>query len=667
MADLLTIIDYLISNADRISSAVIVVAVVLSLLIGLAEYKGKLIEYVSNRRNKYWFILLLLSLAIIVYFQKKGCIGGLWLVAIAICWLVYGISCVLALRPKFFSKYNNWVLRRYEKWLSAGLSIQHIGFFRKEKHLLFFDVDDKVEYHMLACQYFADIKEYDIALKHLDEIKEKWLYNEEKDYIAIQRALVLMQLGSMKAAFQLLGNPEENKSKAPMAWFVYSYIYENQGNIDKALEYAEKSRDIVDAGFKVSDIVAAEVYNNYSRVAIIKGNRQEALHYLDIAWTIVKRTHDMRTIHIVARNRICQMAMVGKSRPECEQALKEYRDIIPNDSFMNVIEYNNCEVFIHRHFMDYNNEYALLKTGYCEVVKSLNHKQRLIYTASTFQMIMNGHYEHGWFDEYIESDIDSYRELSVMEKLTIFREYMGLFRQDELRSVCAIAPYKALKETILEYYNSKAISDIDELLETIESTSIQEYKAVILQKLWVLKIIEGKKHIDKSKDLYVELSRYLFDAGLHLDAVSVLVSLIDECSSPENTLIWHATWPFPMYYCDYLDSIPPVLNPPLCEDAIHLAYMRTAIPSPLAIKPLKTDIASKYIGIVISEFRSWRNHPYKVDLSVEIARVLMYLNRRNEAKEFYDYFISSGAVESQMPSWMRDDIAALKNEFSNDC
>jgi hypothetical protein len=317
--------------------------------------------------------------------------------------------------------------------------------------------------------------------------------------------------------------------------------------------------------------------------------------------------------------------------------------------------------------MDYNNEYALLKTGYCEVVKSLNHKQRLIYTASTFQMIMNGHYEHGWFDEYIESDIDSYRELSVMEKLTIFREYMGLFRQDELRSVCAIAPYKALKETILEYYNSKAISDIDELLETIESTSIQEYKAVILQKLWVLKIIEGKKHIDKSKDLYVELSRYLFDAGLHLDAVSVLVSLIDECSSPENTLIWHATWPFPMYYCDYLDSIPPVLNPPLCEDAIHLAYMRTAIPGPLAIKPLKTDIASKYIGIVISEFRSWRNHPYKVDLSVEIARVLMYLNRRNEAKEFYDYFISSGAVESQMPSWMRDDIAALKNEFSNDC
>ena len=155
-----------------------------------------------------------------------------------------------------------------------------------------------------------------------EKIKDAWLYESEKEIIKIQRAMLLAQMGSMKAAYQILGDPDKNESGDPMVWFAYSFIFENAGDIDRALEYAEKSRDIVEAGYKAPDFVIAEVYNNYSRVAIFKGNRQEALHYLDIAWKKVKGSKDMRTVHIVASNRIAQMAMAGKSQAECEAALK---------------------------------------------------------------------------------------------------------------------------------------------------------------------------------------------------------------------------------------------------------------------------------------------------------------------------------------------------------
>lgn len=61
-----------------------------------------------------------------------------------------------------------------------------------------------------------------------------------------------------------------------------------------------------------------------------------------------KSSKDMRTAHIIASNRIAQMAMTGKSQAECEIALKEYKELIPDDSFMNKVEYNNCEISYYR-------------------------------------------------------------------------------------------------------------------------------------------------------------------------------------------------------------------------------------------------------------------------------------------------------------------------------
>ena len=56
MTDILTIGDLIQSNADNLSTFLIIVAIVASIVIGIAEYKSRLFEYITNIRNRFWFI-----------------------------------------------------------------------------------------------------------------------------------------------------------------------------------------------------------------------------------------------------------------------------------------------------------------------------------------------------------------------------------------------------------------------------------------------------------------------------------------------------------------------------------------------------------------------------------------------------------------------------------
>lgn len=132
MTDALTIADFLLSHAGDISNYLMIGALVIAVSIGLAEHKSKLIEYITNRRNKWWFVYLAVVLAAIIFLRSRSLLAGYWLIIISVLWFLYGLSCVLSLKPKRFMKYTHPVLRRYEKWLYDGSTIEHVDFFRKQ-------------------------------------------------------------------------------------------------------------------------------------------------------------------------------------------------------------------------------------------------------------------------------------------------------------------------------------------------------------------------------------------------------------------------------------------------------------------------------------------------------------------------------------------------------
>lgn len=663
MTDILTIGDLIQSNADNLSTFLIIVAIVASIVIGIAEYKSRLFEYITNIRNRFWFIYGLVMFAAIIFCHQKCWINGYWFIGSVVFWVLYAIAIILSLKPKRFMGCSDPVLKRYEKWLIDGRSNDHIDFFRKSPPWYLFTAEDKLEYYMLACLFFEDLNEFDNAYKSLGKIKDSWLYENEKDIINLKRALLLVQMGNMKAAHQILGDSEKNKSNDPMVWFTYSFIYENAGDIDKALFYAEKSRDIVDAGYQASDYIIAQVYNNYSRVAVLKGNRQEALRYLYIAWKKVKDSTHMKTVHIVASNRIAQMALNGKSREECEAALKEYKDLITKDSFINKVKYINCEISYYRQIKDAKKELERIKSGLVEMVEKLNSVQRVLYITSTFLMLMNGHFDHKWFDNNVKEEVKEYEDLPLMDRLVVYYEFMGIFQQEKFRSVLNKRPYMVLKENIMKYYREQAIEDIDGLLAEVEPFDRFKYMNLMKMKLGILKLIEGKSHIDKSERIYVDLYKELYDAGLHLDSVRVLMTLIDECSSAYNILIWRPFWQKGLYYSDILESETPPPEPMLDPDGIHVNYFQVQLTQPFIIQPLHENVIREYIDTIIDEFKRWKNHPFKIELSIEIAHILMCLDRRNEAREFFQFYKDSGVSENQMTSWAREEIAALEIVF----
>lgn len=122
----------------------------------------------------------------------------------------------------------------------------------------------------------------------------------------------------------------------------------------------------------------------------------------------------------------------------------------------------------------------------------------------------------------------------------------------------------------------------------------------------------------------------------------------------------------PVYYCDFLDMLPDPPDPDSDEDGIHLNYFRAIIPPYTQVLPTKVELIEEYIDVIIDEFHLWKNHPFKLNLCIPIANILMSLGRRNEAKEFYKFFVDSGVSSRQFASWINDDIEMLKKEFEGE-
>ena len=53
-----------------------IAALIAAFAIGIAEYKSQLWEYITIRRNRFWFIYDLLMFAAILFTWKKGWIRG---------------------------------------------------------------------------------------------------------------------------------------------------------------------------------------------------------------------------------------------------------------------------------------------------------------------------------------------------------------------------------------------------------------------------------------------------------------------------------------------------------------------------------------------------------------------------------------------------------------
>ena len=660
MGEIISIVDLIRDNGSDFASYVILFALVLAVAIGLGEYKGRLWRYITHHRNKWNFTALLLFAAMYGYILKTTILPLLWVCGLVGAWTIYCIVCFISLKPK--PKYSNPILKQFRRYLDEGTAAENVDFFRKDKHWFFLDIDEQIEYQLLRSSYLAAIGDFAAGYKALCSIKTQNLYEEEMEQINLRKALLLSQMGSFRTAYTLLGEPENNRAKNPVVWIAYSYYYEHAGDIDKAIEVAGKAKNLVDLS-ELAEWEKANVYNDYARILLMRGNNLEAIRYYRIAYEKAKKSKDMRTVQVLTSNLVMQMAIGGVDHSVCEKVLNEYHDRIETLSINNALEYNNCQIAYFRQIGNERKVYDLIRDGYYELKDKLNTSQRELLKASTFRMTMNGHYVHDWFDAEICTDSEVYMALDLPERLVVFKEYIGVLQQEEFRAVANQEPYAALQKLILKYYNTDAIREIDEYSSKLESYEVLKHKEIVMQKLGILKLIEKHNHIESSKQIYLDLARALFEEGLHIDATNVLLIFIDECASPYNIEIQLQNWPSPVCYGDFIDHTVPPPNPLRNDDGIHLEYYRISFTQPPSTAPLYTELIREHLERIISEYDSWQNHPVKIELSVHIAHMLMCLNRQEEASRFYEFFKNSNISSRQFASWFCDEIKELDKVF----
>ena len=665
ISDILSITEFLISHADSISQYLIVGSILFSIIIGAAEYKIGFFKLIWHHRNKWWFVYLFLTLSALLILKKYAILSGAWLIVCTALWIAYGVLCLLSLKPKVFRNFSDPVLRYYERYLYTGSAIEQAAFFRAKRPWYLWTREDKLEYQMLSVMFFQEIGEFQNAYKAFEQIDPRWVYPGEKKDFDIYKAILLVQMGSIKTATGILGEPKENKSTNPTVWMAYAFIAEHAGDMDAAYSYCEKAKTLMEMDSNnLTDAKQGEIYNNFYRYALIKGNDSEALYSINRAWEMVKRTRDMRILSIVASNRIMRMAIIGKSVAECERALKEYLQLVPENDFANQIEVGNCEICLYRQFGDEKKVFDLIRDDYLKIIQKLSPSQKFVFTQSTFVMLMNGHYDFSWILPYISTDEKEYAALSVMDRLLVFKGYMGIFQQESFRTICKQPPFRELRQIIMAYYEEKALGEIEEMLAQVESYNVFQYMDLTLQKLGILKLLEGKDHIKNSEKKYVDLYQELYEKGLHIDAIRVLTIMIDECSSPYTILLWSPSWQGhpPMLYSECIEcSVPP--DPILLGDGLHLQYPKLILHPGTQIHPLQDQVIRKYIDIVLDEMKKWKNHPAKIDLSAEIAHVLLCIGRKAEAREIFEFFTRSGVSIHQFSSWMKEEMQALSKEL----
>lgn len=164
----------------------------------------------------------------IVWFAQNGRMsaGGVW--GMILLWTVYCAVCLLSLKPK--TEYTNPILKHFKGLLNEGMAAENLSYFQKTTHWYFWDTDDRIQYQKLRAAYLSATGDQEGAYQVLCSIRASDQYEEEKTQIDLNKAILLVKMGNMTAALELLGPEKENQSKNPTVWFSYGFIHEKAGD-----------------------------------------------------------------------------------------------------------------------------------------------------------------------------------------------------------------------------------------------------------------------------------------------------------------------------------------------------------------------------------------------------------------------------------------------------
>ena len=661
MGDWLSIIEFMQDKELGLLLSIAVILIGMSFILLSHEYKEPTLYYIFHKRNRGYLIFSLLYMAAILLLVKFETLSTSSVIILFTLNVLYFALCIVGIKKPI--GLAGFKLKQYENKLATGGIFESKNFF-ESNHWYLIDSIDKVRFAQLQSRYYAVIEKNKESFDSLHSISHNLLYKNEQQYFLVEKAYLLFKMGDFSALKEILYLLESDsyQSQDPRIWQMKSLIEEERGNLDGALSFMEISKAKLNRDESTRE-VKVSILNDFGRIQLMRGNKSEAYHYYKQSFKELIKDAKVspQLLHPIASNVIAMAILMDLN--SVQYYFKEYRKHLDMTIPENLVAYKNCEIIYYRQIRDTQNEFKKIKEGYEELAFRLDPVRRALFQVSTFRMIMNGKFQYEWLIPEIESSLETYFELPPREKLTVFKEFIGILEQEEFRYVKGQEPFKNLIHKIYEYYRTQGLIEIESMINSLGMHEIYLYHQYTLDKLAILKLLDKEQHIEKSESTYLELYKTLYDAGLHITAANVLFTYIDECSNPNNILVSLSHLDTPITYQEFLENIPSPPPPYLLEDGIHLNYFYLNLNENIEIIPQHRDKIEKYIEIIITDYHKWQNHPIKLDFSLHIAYILASLDRKQEAEGFYRFFVDSKISINQYVAWMQKEYAMLEQLF----
>lgn len=643
----------------KLTAAVILLLIVVG--ITRAVYRDKYITYLLHSRNRGGFIFAFLYAAINLILSRYNLLSTISTYVLLVMDIAFVAYCSYLVKHSSF--FAGHILKIYEQHFYNGRASEYIHFFDKRPWYIS-EKGDIIEYRRLQAMYLSTTGDVLGAYRAVESIPKNWFYEDELLHFTIVKAMLLWNMGDFHTAKRLL--EDEKFNLKPEKYMLRSFVADYGGDFEMAYSEMKHALSLC-ADNDVSDEIKVQIYYNFGRIETICGNQQDALYYLEYSCRLAKklRSHRMDLVHICFSTCIFQMALDPQDKEKCERYINEYRGLIASDSMDNLIEFNNCLVNYYRQINDKESAYKCIKNGYYQIIDKIKtDKQKALYQVSTFRMLMNGKFVHDWFDKDIEKSYRSYKHLQPREKLIVAKEFMGVFQQPDYFSVRDKTPYRKISDWINKYYKNQALVDIDMCIEELDPHEIFLRGRLMQDKLGILKYSEKSKHIEKSKQKYLDLYKTWKDAGFMIESINTLMILADECTSAYNVKVRFNPWMPLMLYQDVIDSIQNPPEPVLMDNGIELIYPMF-MPSVFEIIPTNDKVLTDTLAIIMPEVEGWNNHPAKYEFALHLAHFLMALDRREEAKTFFEIFCECKLSLNHYAPWVREEYYRMSQELGN--
>ena len=655
------IVNFILSYG-RDPIAWVVLSIVAGIWVLIYEDKEKLRSWIVHPRNKGDLtVLILFGGFLTVCFLTKCLPPNVWACG-CLLWAIYFLACSIHLAPKHFAHYRHAILRYYHRKIKLGQWLNAVKFFSSPTHWFLQDTDAKIEYQLLRYQFFQYRHELETAYEIVNSIPEEWLYKEEKASVSLYKVQTLIHLGNISMAEKFLEKEGLSNSQEPAIWCAYAQIAENKGDLATALKYAQKARDLANLHQKTSAHCKAAVYNEYGRYCLLCGNQQEALQYYYQALNIAKTTPHIALVPALAHNLILRLAMQGE-QAEAEKVLSLYQSLIKEADPSAKIEFYNTKVAYYQQIGKEKEAYELVQKYYKEVMPIMPTAKQEVLKSSVFKLLMEGRFVHDWLDKDISTDMATYSAIDLNNRLHVFCNYMIILTSPHLRAVCNDKKYENLKSLILNYYQTQAISDIDEYLHGKTQLNLMEYYFMMRQKLWILQLLDKEEYVTKNYSLFMSLISTLDEGGLHLLAVKERAALVDACSSPYALLFAPSPEHQPISLHQYFEHVYTPKAPVPAGDGIHLNYELIQYPSVFVYRYRYQEIIDKQIPLVKAEIATWKNHPFRQEISFMLAGILTMLRRFDEARQFYACFESGGVAFTRLTASAQESVRYLHSRL----